>query len=108
MNISVCLIGLGAAGIGASTAPYIIPQQPTKPILTPFVTNQLHPSAQAVLLSLGFGLTGVIIARVLSSLIRNRSAITGRIFKFIRPGSNQTGVSPESQQTLLQGEKQNK
>ncbi|BAY91310.1 hypothetical protein NIES3275_33330 [Microchaete diplosiphon NIES-3275] len=36
-------VGLCAAGIGASTAPYIIPQQPTKPILPPFMTNPLHP-----------------------------------------------------------------
>jgi hypothetical protein len=107
-TIAMVGVGLGAAGIGASTAPYIIPQQPTKPILPPFVTNQLHPSAQAVLFSLGFGLAGAIIAGVLSYLIRNRSAITGRTFKFIRPGSNQSAVSPGSQQTLLQGEKQNK
>ncbi|MDJ0616357.1 MAG: hypothetical protein QNJ63_06325 [Calothrix sp. MO_192.B10] len=107
-TIAMVGVGLGAAGIGASTAPYIISQQPTKPILPPFVTNQLHPSAQAVLLSLGFGITGVIIAGVLSCLIQNRSAITGRIFKLIRPGSNHTVISPGSQQTLLQEEKQHK
>jgi hypothetical protein len=107
-TIAMVGVGLGAAGIGASTAPYIIPQQPTKPILPPFVTNQLHPSAQAVLLSLGFGLAGAIIVGVLSYMMQNRSAITRRIFKLIRPGINQTVVSPGSQQTLLQEEKQHK
>ncbi|NMG10434.1 hypothetical protein [Brasilonema sp. UFV-L1] len=107
-TIAMVGVGLGAAGIGASTAVYIIPQQPTKPISLPFTSNQLHPLTQSLLFSLFCGVVGVIIGGGLSYLIQNRSAITGRIFKFIRAGSSQTVVSPGSQQTLLQGEKQNK
>jgi hypothetical protein len=49
--------GLGAVGIVASTAPYLIPQNPENyPLLPPFSTSQLHPFTVVLLLSLGAGL----------------------------------------------------
>jgi hypothetical protein len=104
-TIAMVGVGLGAAGIGASTAVYIIPQEPTKPISLPFTSNQLHPLTQSLLFSVFCGVVGAIVAGGLSYLIQNRSAITGRIFKLFRPSSNQTAVLPGSQQTLPQGGK---
>ncbi|WZI66321.1 MAG: hypothetical protein HEQ35_20485 [Gloeotrichia echinulata IR180] len=70
-TIAMLGIGLSAAGIGSSTAPYIIPQQPTKQILPPFVTNQLHPLTQSLLFSLFLGIIGAFLGLGLSYLCRN-------------------------------------
>lgn len=76
-TIAMLGVGLSAAGIGSSTAPYIIPQQPTKPILPPFVTN-LHPLTQSLLFSLLLGIAGAFLGWGLSSFFQAIAAHRGR------------------------------
>jgi hypothetical protein len=85
-TIAMLGVGLSAAGIGSSTAPYIIPQQPTKPILPPFVTN-LHPLTQSLLFSLLLGITGAFLGWGLSSFFQ---AIAAHRFNKIQSRSQQS------------------
>ncbi|NJR20000.1 MAG: hypothetical protein HC785_33000 [Calothrix sp. CSU_2_0] len=69
--IAILGFGLGAAQIGVSTAPYVIPQQqPPTPIQLPFTTSQPHPFVSSVLLSLIFGIAGAFVGWGLSSLLQ--------------------------------------
>lgn len=107
-TIAIVGVGLGAAGIGSSTAPYFIPQQPTQPVLPPFVSSHLHPLTQSLFFSLFCGFVGAITAGGLSYLIQNRSAILGRIFKLNQSSSKNITGSSATNQTLLEADKQNK
>ena len=69
--IAILGFGLGAAQIGVSTAPYIIPQQqPPAPIQLPFTTPQPHPFVLSVLLSIAFGVAGGFFGWGLSHLLQ--------------------------------------
>jgi len=102
--IAILGFGLGAAQIGVSTVPYIIPQQqPPTPIQLPFTTSQPHPFVLSVVLSLLFGVAGAFVGWGLSHLFQ---AIATRRFKAIQASSNQPEISAGSQQSLPQGGKQ--
>ena len=102
--IAILGFGLGAAQIGVSTAPYIIPQQqPPTPIQLPFTTSQPHPFVLSVVLSLLFGVAGAFFGWGVSSLFQ---AIATCRFKAIQASSNQPEISAGSQQSLPQGGKQ--
>ncbi|KYC43771.1 hypothetical protein WA1_00985 [Scytonema hofmannii PCC 7110] len=99
-------VGLSAAGIGSSTAPYIIPQQqPPTPMQLPFTTSYPHPFALSVLLSLLFGVVGAFVGWGLSYLLQ---AIAAHRYKAIQVSSHQLVISTRSQQSLPQEGKQNK
>ncbi|MEQ9668191.1 hypothetical protein [Coleofasciculus sp. G2-EDA-02] len=78
-TIAIVGVGLAAAAIGATVAPYVIPTEPRQPILPPFSTNHLHPITQSLLLSLVFGATGAVITKALTAFIQNRGVIAGRL-----------------------------
>jgi len=108
-TIAIVGVGLAAAAIGATVAPYVIPTQPQQPILPPFSTNHFHPLTQSLLLSLVFGATGAVVTKGVTYLIQNRDAIAQRITKLIPSSSNKIAKLPGStQQTLPQSQKQNK
>jgi hypothetical protein len=93
--IAVLGFGLGAAQIGVSTAPYIIPQQqPPTPIQLPFTTSQPHPFVLSVVLSLVFGAGGAFFGWGCSYLVQ---AIAARRFKAIQASRNQSAVLTGSQ-----------
>ncbi|MEC4812763.1 MAG: hypothetical protein SAK29_05750 [Scytonema sp. PMC 1069.18] len=97
--IAILGFGLGAAQIGVSTAPYIIPQQqPPTPIQLPFTTSQPHPFVLSVVLSLVFGVVGAFVGWGCSHLFQAIAA---------RRSSHQPKISTGSQQSLPQGRKQN-
>lgn len=102
-TIATVGFGLGAAQIGASVAPYIISQQPVKPILPPFITNKLHPSVLSVLLSLGFGILGAIIPWVIS----NRSQFARWMIKRFKGNSGNQPLLKASNQALPDKQNQN-
>ncbi len=95
--IAILGFGLGAAQIGVSTAPYIIPQQqsPT-PIQPPFTTSQPHPFTLSVVLSLAFGLAGAFVGWGCSHLFQ---AIATRRFKTIQTSHNHSAGLTESKST---------
>jgi hypothetical protein len=93
--IAILGFGLGAAQIGVSTAPYIIPQQqPPTPIQLPFTTFQPHPFVMSVVLSLVFGAGGAFFGWGCSYLVQ---AITARRYKAIQASCNQSAVLTGSQ-----------
>lgn len=96
--------GLGTAQIGVGTAPYIIPQQPNKPVLLPFATNKMHPLSQSLLFSFLLGIGGAFIGWGLSHLF----PFAIRKYKTIQQRSNQSTVLTGSQQSVSQRRKQNK
>ena len=85
-TVAIAGVGLAAAAIGATVAPYVIPTEPRQPILLPFSTNHLHPLTQSLLLSVVFGATGAIVTKGFTALIQNRSAIAGRLTQLMRGG----------------------
>jgi hypothetical protein len=91
--IAILGFGLGAAQIGVSTAPYIIPQQ-QPPTQLPFTTFQPHPFVLSVVLSLVFGAGGAFFGWGCSHLVQ---AITARRFKAIQASRNQSAVLTGSQ-----------
>jgi hypothetical protein len=98
-TIAMVGVGLAAAAVGATVAPYIIAPAPQTPILLPLSTNHLHPLTQALLLSLVFGATGAVVTKGFIT-------ITGRLTQLIRGGSNKTAKLPGStQQHLPQSQK---
>jgi len=42
-TVAIIGVGLAAAAIGATVAPYVIATEPRQPILPPFSTNHFHP-----------------------------------------------------------------
>lgn len=78
-TVAIVGVGLAAAAIGATVAPYVIPTEPRQPILPPFSTNHFHPLTQSLLLSLFFGVIGAVITKGFTALIQNRRAITGHL-----------------------------
>ena len=95
--IAILGFGLGAAQIGVSTAPYIIPQQqPPTPIQLPFTTSQPHPFLLSVVLSLVFGVVGAFVGWGCSYLFQ---AMATRRFKTIQASRNQSAVLTVSQPT---------
>ncbi|MEO1431949.1 MAG: hypothetical protein AAFV71_23370 [Cyanobacteria bacterium J06633_8] len=93
--IAILGFGLGAAQIGVSTAPYIIPQQqPPTPIQLPLTTSQPHPFVLSVLLSLSFGVVGAFVGWGCSYLFQ---AMVMRRFKAIQASRNQSAVLTSSQ-----------
>lgn len=104
-TVAIVGVGLAAAAIGATVAPYVIPTEPRQPILPPFSTNHFHPLTQSLLLSLVFGATGAVITKGFTALIQNRRAIIGRLTQLIRGGSNLPG---STQQALPQSQKPKK
>jgi H+/Cl- antiporter ClcA len=100
-------VGLAAAAIGATVAPYVIPTQPQQPILPPFSTNHFHPLTQSLLLSLVFGATGAVVTKGLTALIQNRGAIAGRVIQQIQGGNNNRATLSGNTQALPQSQQQN-
>ncbi|GAB1538051.1 hypothetical protein NUACC21_07070 [Scytonema sp. NUACC21] len=77
--IAILGFGLGAAQIGVSTAPYIIPQpQPLNPIQLPFTISLPHPFVLSVVLSLIFGIVGAFVGWGLSLLLQAIAARRSR------------------------------
>ena len=108
-TVAIVGVGLAAAAIGASVAPYVIPTEPRQPILPPFSTHHFHPLTQSLLLSLVLGVTGAVLTQGFIVLRQNRGAISGRLTQLIRGGSNKTAKLPGStQQTLPQSQKPKK
>ncbi|MBD2492440.1 hypothetical protein [Aulosira sp. FACHB-615] len=96
-TIAILGVGLSAAGIGSSTAAYIIPQQqPPIPIHLPFTTSQPHPFALSVMLSLVFGIIGAFAGWGCSDVFQ---AIATRRFKSLQASRNQSTVLMESKPT---------
>lgn len=104
-TVAIVGVGLAAAAIGATVAPYVIPTEPRQPILPPFSTNHFHPLTQSLLLSLVFGATGAVITKGFTALIQNRRAIIGRLTQLFQGGSNLPG---STQQALPQSQKPKK
>lgn len=104
-TIAILGFGLGAAQIGVGTSPYIIPQQPNKPVLPPFATNKMHPLVQSLLGSILLGIVGAFIGWGLSHLFQ---ALAIRKHKTIQASRNQSTVLTGSQQSVSQGRKQDK
>lgn len=101
--IAILGFGLGAAQIGVGTSPYIILQQPNKPVLPPFATNKMHPLVQSLLFSVLLGILGAFIGWGLSHLF----PLAIRKYKNIRASRNKSTVLTRSQQSLSQeGRKQ--
>lgn len=104
-KVAIMGVGLAAAAVGATVAPYMVSPEPQKPILPPWSaqsTNHFHPLTQALLLSFVFGATGAVATKGFIT-------ITGRLTKLIRGSSNKTAKLPErTQQTLPQSQKPKK
>ncbi|MEM9925933.1 MAG: hypothetical protein AAF915_19640 [Cyanobacteria bacterium P01_D01_bin.50] len=95
--VAVLGFGLGAAQIGVSTAPYIIPQQqPPTPIQVPFTTIKLCPFAASVVLSLVFGVVGAFVGWGCSYLFQANPICR---FKAIQASRNQSAILTESKPT---------
>lgn len=95
-TIAILGVGLSAAGIGSSTAPYIISQQPTRPFLPPFTTNQIHPLVLSLLFSFLLGIAGAFLGWGLSYSFQVIAALR---FKAVKPSSNQPKITSKSQQS---------
>ncbi len=106
-TIAIVGVGLAAAAIGATVAPYVIPPEPRQAILPPFSTNHLHPLTQSLLLSLVFGVAGAVVTKGVTYLVQNRGAIAGRVIQLIQGGSNNRATLSGNTQALPQSQQQN-